>query len=125
MTEIIQPWTSQTPESIAITLWEQEDERSKFYNVEIIFFLEEFESELIDEVVSAEDLDATPENYREAIEPAISALSLLYPETFISPIIYVYKSLEEGGETEMAMLDLSDPLVWKDTEKNSRPKMKI
>jgi hypothetical protein len=121
----IATWTTQVAESIGVTIFQHDisddedydGDEEFYYTAELAIFLEPFDNEDVDQdpegvkekvLILATDLGG--HNYHELIHHTIATVSLLYPNTYISPIIYVLSIDEDGGDNEVDVVDLSEEM---------------
>ena len=134
----IQPWTTQSVDSISVTIFEHDMvdndnfDEDLYYTAELAFFLEAFDGEDVDQdpeavqekvVILATDLGGY--NYNELIYHTITGISILYPSTYISPIVYVLALNEDGTDREIDIIDLSEEMYPEEIEQVKQPLMKM
>jgi len=135
----IQPWTTQVVESISVTVFqhdvsEDEDfEDEKFYyTAELALFLEPFEGEEVDldpEAIKEKVLilatDLGGNNYLDLAYHTITVASMLYPSTYIVPIVYVLRLNEDGSDAEVDVIDLTEEMYPETVVPKKQPLMKM
>ena len=115
---MIEPWTTQLVENISITIFEHdvtddedfEDGETVYYTAEIALFLRDFDdivSENQDDIkekvlILATDLNGP--DYTELAFVTVSAVSMLYPDTYIVPVIYVLGLNADGTDKRSHVL---------------------
>jgi len=134
----IQPWTTQVAEIIGVTIFEhdvssdEDFDEDLYYTAELAIFLEPFDNEDVDQdpdgvkekvLILATDLGG--HNYHELIHHTIAAVSLLYPNTYITPIVNVLAIDEDGNDVEVDVVDLSEEMYPEEIVAKKQPLMKM
>jgi hypothetical protein len=116
----IQPWITQVPDGIAISLWKHvnpDNATEVLYSVELNIFLEPFDDEPAEvegeaqKKVLAMSTNIVGETYDEVLERALVSIFGLYEDTFVVPIVYVFELNEAGEGVEIDKIDMSGGLI--------------
>ena len=136
---MIEPWTTQIVENISVTIFEHdvtddedfEDGETVYYTAEIALFLRDFDdlvSENQDDIkekvlILATDLNGP--DYTELAFVTVSAVSMLYPDTYIVPVIYVLGLNADGTDKEIDIVDLSYEMYPEEGTDDKQPLMRM